>query len=418
MSVAPKLASQVGDLVERVVFATPAHDIHTHLYAPAFGRRLRWGIDELLTFHSLVAEGFRHWEMPYERFWGLDQPTQAELIWTTLFVQRSPVSEACRHVLTGLHALGVDLRSRDLATVRRWYASHHVDGLLLRVMDLAGVRTICTAISPFDPEEHAVWTRGTATDRRFTSALCIDALLHDWPAAARALDGWGYRTDGGLNPATFASVRRFLADWSRRTDPLYLFATMPPEFDYPGYTTAVRLLDGAVLPHCEETNRPLALIPGVRRAVNPALQAAGDAAERVSLAAYERLIGSHPRHKFLLTVLARENQHEVCVLARKFRNLHIFGCPWLAGVPSLMEEAARLRVELLGLSMTPHYSNARVLEHLIARWRDARRVMADVLKSKYLALTAAGWEVGEAEVARDAGALFGGSFEAFLQRTL
>ena len=156
MSLAPKLASQVGDLVERVVLATPAHDIHTHLYAPAFGPRLRWGVDELLTFHSLVAEGFRHWEMPYETFWELDQSTQAELIWTTLFVQRSPVSEACRHVLTALHALGVDLRGRDLASVRRWYASHQVDGLLLRVMDLAGVRTICMATSPFDAEERAV----------------------------------------------------------------------------------------------------------------------------------------------------------------------------------------------------------------------------------------------------------------------
>ena len=418
MSVAPKLASRVGATVERAVAATPAHDIHTHLYAPAFGRRLRWGVDELLTFHSLVAEGFRHWEMPYERFWELDRPTQAELIWMTLFVQRSPVSEACRHVLTALHALGVDLKNRDLASVRRWYASHGVDGLLLRVMDLAGVRTICMATSPFDHEERAVWERGAAPDRRFTTALRIDDLLRDWPAAARALDGWGYRTDGSLSPATFAAVRRFLADWSRRVNPLYLFAAMPPEFDYAGNTTAARLLDGAVLPHCAETNRPLALIPGVRRAVNPALHDAGDTAERVNLAAYERLLGSHPQHRFLLTVLARENQHEVCVLARKFRNLHVFGCSWLAGVPSLMEEATRLRVELLGLSMTPHHSNARVLEHLVPRWRDARRVVADVLRGKYLALAGAGWEVSEAEVARDVEALFGGAFEAFLQRTL
>ena len=84
----------------------------------------------------------------------------------------------------------------------------------------------------------------------------------------------------------------------------------------------------------------------------------------------------------------------------------------------MMEETTRLRVELLGLSMTPHHSNARVLEHLIARWADARRVVADVLKSKYLALAEAGWEVSEAEVRRDAEALFGGAFEAFLQRKL
>ncbi len=414
---APALsAGELGATVERVVLSTPAHDIHTHLFAPSFGGLLRWGIDNLLTFHSLVAEGFRHWELPYERFWELDKPTQAELIWTTLFVQRTPLSEATRAVVTALHELGAG--SRDLHAIRRWYSAHHVEGLLLRVMDLAGVRTICMANSPFDEGERAVWERGGTPDRRFTRALRIDALLNDWPAAAQRLAEQGYRVEPALTQATFHGVRRFLADWSERIDPLYLLAATPPDFDDRADSPAARLLDGAVLPHCAETNRPLALIPGVRRAVNPSLHQAGDAAERVNLAPYERLIGSHPRHKFLLTALARENQHELCVLARKFRNLHVFGCSWLAGVPSLMEEATRLRVELLGQSMTPHHSNARVLEQLVPRWRDARRVVADVLKGKYLALAKTGWSVTEAEIRRDVEALFGGAFEAFVQRVL
>ena len=45
---------------------TPVYDIHTHLYAPAFGDLLLWGIDDLLVYHYLVAEGFRHWDLPYE----------------------------------------------------------------------------------------------------------------------------------------------------------------------------------------------------------------------------------------------------------------------------------------------------------------------------------------------------------------
>jgi hypothetical protein len=51
-------------------------------------------------------------------------------------------------------------------------------------------------------------------------------------------------------------------------------------------------------------------------------------------------------------VLARENQHELAVLARKFRNLHIFGCWWFLNNPSLVDEVTRMRVELLGLSFT------------------------------------------------------------------
>lgn len=46
--------------------ATPVTDIHTHLYDPAFRNLLAWGIDDLLTYHYLVAESFRHCTMPHE----------------------------------------------------------------------------------------------------------------------------------------------------------------------------------------------------------------------------------------------------------------------------------------------------------------------------------------------------------------
>ena len=285
-------------------------------------------------------------------------------------------------------------------------------------MDLAGVRTICMASSPFDESERTVWERGVTPDRRFTTSLRIDALLHDWPSAARWLTGWRYQVQADLGAATVAEAQRFLADWSHRVQPLYLASAMPPDFDYPAGSLAARLIDEIVLPHCAEYGQPLAFIPGVRRAVNPALRQAGDSGARADMAAYERMIAAHPRQKFLLTALARENQLELCVLARKFRNLHVFGFSWLAGVPSLMEETTRMRTELLGFSMTPHHSNARVLEQLVSRWSHARQVVADVLKGKYLALAAVGWPVTEAEVARDAESLFGGAFEAFLKRPL
>ena len=125
----------LAEAVERAVLDAPVYDIHTHLYAPAFGDLLLWGIDDLLVYHYLVAEGFRHWDLPYEDFWRLDKTTQADLIWTTLFVQHSPLSEACRGVLTTLHALGLDVKERDLPKLRQWFAGHHLEGHMLRVMD-------------------------------------------------------------------------------------------------------------------------------------------------------------------------------------------------------------------------------------------------------------------------------------------
>ena len=409
---------QLDEAVERIVAHTPVYDIHTHLYAPAFGDLLRWGIDDLLTYHSLVAEGFRHWELPYEKFWSLDKGTRAELIWTSLFVQSSPISEACRGVLTTLHALGLDVRQRDLPTLRRWFAGHRLEGHLLRVMDLAGVRTICMSNSPFDARERAVWDSGWQRDARFTSALRMDALLLDWPQASRQLAGWGYRVEAALTAPTLAEVRRFLADWTHQTHALYVMTSLPPGFAYPANDDTTRLIEAAVLPHCEAHNLPFALLAGLKRGVNPELRDAADGTGRADLGAYERLFEAAPRNKFLLSVLSRENQHELCVLARKFRNVHVFGCSRFANVPSIIEETTRMRLELLGLSVTPQHSDARVLEQLIYKWRHARRVLADVLKEKYRDLAATGWRLTEAEISRDVEALCGGAFQGFLRRSL
>src|SRR6187399_1007457 len=93
-------------LVAEVVTQTPVFDIHTHLYDPAFGELLLWGIDELLIYHYLVSESFRWMNVPYDRFWAASKEEQADAIWDALFLKRSPLSEACRGVLTVLNQLG------------------------------------------------------------------------------------------------------------------------------------------------------------------------------------------------------------------------------------------------------------------------------------------------------------------------
>jgi hypothetical protein len=101
------------------------------------------------------------------------------------------------------------------------------------------------------------------------------------------------------------------------------------------------------------------------------------------------------------------------VLARKFRNLHPFGCWWFTNVPVLTGEITRQRVELLGLSFTPQHSDARVLEQLVYKWCHFRQTLARVLAEKYAALAATGWTVRPDEIRRDAHDLLGGAFEQF-----
>jgi len=399
--------------VEKAVTNTQVFDIHTHLYDPAFGGLLLWGLDDLLTYHYLVAEAFRYFDMPYDKFWALSKTRQADLIWDALFVQHSPVSEACRGVLTTLNLLGLDVKKRDLPKLRRWFARWKPDAYITRCMEIANVSRVCMTNSPFDDVERAVWEKGFTRDERFTAALRIDPLLLDWPTTAPRLAAWGYKVSSDLSDRTVGEVRRFLADWSRRIHARYVMVSLPPDFVYPGEHLCARLMDTAVLPHCREFGLPFAMMPGARRAVNPQLRLAGDGLGRCNVVSYEAIFAGHPDNKFLITALSRENQHEFCVAARKFRNLHLFGCWWFTNIPHLVNEMTRMRLELIGLSVTPQHSDARVLDQIVYKWDHSRRVISQVLVEKYLDLAQTGWEPTHMEIKRDVKALFGGEFERF-----
>ena len=85
--------------VREAVDAQAIWDIHTHVYPPTFGTTLGgasnpsdptglllWGIDELLTYHYLVAEVFRvvpQSVLSYDAFWSLSKQQQAEVVLLT-----------------------------------------------------------------------------------------------------------------------------------------------------------------------------------------------------------------------------------------------------------------------------------------------------------------------------------------------
>jgi len=402
--------------VEEIVASTPVYDIHTHLYDPAFGGLLLRGIDELLVYHYLVAETFRHVDLPYGKFWALSKLEQAELIWQELFIKHSPVSESCRGVLTTLHALGLDVKKRDLAAIRKWFAAQKADEHIAQCMDLAGVKKIWMTNSPFDDDERRVWEKGFRRDERFAAALRIDPLILSWAEAAPKLAQWGYQVGpGDLSEKALSEVRRFLANWSKRIDARYVMVSLPPDFEYPSQEVSARLVEKAVLPHCREFGLPFALMTGAKKLMNPELKLAGDGVGVSGLTFLQNLCTQHPENKFLTTALARENQHELCVLARKFRNLHIFGCWWFTNVPLLVDEITRMRIELLGLSFTPQHSDARVMEQIIYKWQHSRRIIAEILVEKYALLAQTGWQTTRAEVERDVRDLFGGAFEKFCE---
>merc|ERR1712232_216529 len=97
---------------------------------------------------------------------------------------------------------------------------------------------------------------------------------------------------------------------------------------------------------------PVSLRMGTRRAVNPEFGLAGDGVGSAGLNSLCNLCRDNPAIKFLVTVLARSDQHEVAVVAKKFRNVHLWGCWWYCNNPSIVSEVAALRLELLGTNFT------------------------------------------------------------------
>ena len=401
--------------VEKAVRETPVLDIHTHIYSPAFGDLLLWGVDELLTYHYLVAELFRYCALTPEEFFSLTKKQQAELIWKTLFCEHSPVSESNRGVLTVLNKLELDVGARDLKAFRKYFTGVGVEKYVDRVFELANVEAAVMTNDPFNDTERKVWLNGKgASDPRFKAALRIDPLLMDWDSSASRLDGWGYGTTAMLTEETLSGISRFLTDWIKRMKPLYLAVSLPPSFRYPEESKRARIIESCIIPVTRKAGIPFAMMIGVNKRINPRLGDAGDGVGKSDVGAVEALARKFPENRFLVTFLARENQHEACVTVRKFSNVMLFGCWWFMNNPSIIREITAERLELLGTSFIPQHSDARVLDQLIYKWSHSREIIAEILFQKYEDIRKTGWLVSEKEIRRDVKNLFSDNFKRFV----
>jgi hypothetical protein len=411
-------AEELRAEVEIVINSTPVVDVHTHLFPVEFDDLCLFGIDELLTYHYLTAETFRSARTPYEQFWAMSKTEQADLVWKTLFVDNTPTSEAAQGIISVLDAFGLDTRAPDLQEARAFFNSQRMAEHIDQVFDIARVNGVVMTNDPFDEKERAFWDRGFAGDPRFQSSLRLDRLLNDWSRTAPALSRRGVLVNPDLDATTITTLRLFLQQCIQRIKPLYLAVSLPADFKFPSDDVHAdirdRLLREVVLPTAKEQGLVLTMMVGVRRRVNPGLREAGDAVGYADVTAIERLCAQYPDVRFLVTFLARENQHELCVAARKFNNLMPFGCWWFLNNPSIVSEITRERLELLGQSFIPQHSDARVLEQLIYKWKHARREIADALCTSYEQLLHNGRAVTREEIARDVTRLLSGNFNQWI----
>jgi len=401
---------QIHSAVEKILATTQFIDMHTHLFPPAFGTLGLWGIDELLTYHYLEAEFFRFSDMTPEHYWSLSKRDQADAIWRALFVENNPISEATRGIIGVLHAFGLPTRSPDLSEARTFFESRSVEEHVLEVLEMAGVSSVVMTNDPLDPVEPGIWMKNAPRHPKFQAVLRLDRILREWSEPWTLLAEQGYEVDSQASGKSIGEIRKFLADWYGRMQPVYMAVSLPDTFQFPEDTVRGKILREAVLPSCRELDLPLSLMIGVRRQVNPRLRLGGDAVGRTDLRSLENLCRKFPDNRFLVSVLSRENQHELCVYARKFSNLMPFGCWWFLNNPSIVEEITRERLEMLGISFIPQHSDARVLEQVIYKWRNTRVTLAPILAETYRAVSRDGRAVTRQDIQRDVQRLFCSNF--------
>jgi hypothetical protein len=409
----PLASHEIGKIVDEELRNVPIIDVHTHLFMPSLGKLGLWGIDELITYHYLEAELFRSSSITPGEYWSLSKREQADLIWRTLFLENAPVSEATRGVVAVLQAFGLETQAQNLHEAREFFSRQELGAHIQRVFKLAGISAVAMTNDPLDPEEGPIWEGGAEPNPQFYPVLRLDRLLNKWKEHWELLAAKGYPVQFDLAGKDIAGVRRFLADWCKRMRPVYMACSLPDTFEFPENSPRGTLLQEAVIPACREFDIPLSLMIGVRYQVNPAIRLAGDAAGKADLRALERLCVTFPENRFLTSVLSRENQHELCVYARKFSNLMPFGCWWFLNNPSIVEEITRERIEMLGTSFIPQHSDARILEQVIYKWRNTRRTMAPIFANSYRLLAEDGWRFSRSSIKQDITRMFRTNFAQF-----
>jgi hypothetical protein len=427
----------IAGTVKAALQKQPIIDMHTHLYPPSFGTPmggksgksdpaglLLWGVDELLTYHYLVAEVFRivpATKLPYEQFWKMSKRQQADHIWKHLFVERAPISEACRGIPTSMQKLGLDTSDPTPDRWRAYFDAQDPSDYIDKVMQVSNVKSITMTNPVFDDNERERWLKNpnVGSDPRFRAVLRIDPLLRDWPTAAKKITSWGYAAEEAVSNKSIESAKKFLRDWLDKMKAIYIAVSLPPEWTYPANPTDPKAVAGqkilaqVVLSVCAERNLPFAMMIGSKLRVNPALVDAGDMCGKADIQSVVTLCREFAENRFFVTMLSRENQHELAVAARKFGNLMIFGCWWFMNNPSIIEEMTRFRTELLGTSFIPQHSDARVLDQLLYKWDHSRQVIGKVLIDKFNEMPGTGREPTKAQIDDTVRLMLADNFENF-----
>ncbi|KPA18245.1 hypothetical protein MHK_001541 [Candidatus Magnetomorum sp. HK-1] len=395
-------------------------DMHTHLYGPDFDDLLLWGIDELLNYHYLYVEFFRiHNLMDYNTFYSMNKAERADLIWKTLFVDNTPISESCIGVITVLNELSIDFNCRNLNSIRAQYNTIDREKHIDLVFGKTNIKYVVMTNDIFEDREHNIWKKNKKKrDKRFKGSLRVDTILNNYLHSFPKLFEWGYHLQRDLCSKSVRELKRFFEEWIDITESVYVNTTIGPEFIYPDDSIRTKILDKCLFPTLIKKRIPISIMLGVRKNINPLLREGGNSLGKINIEYIENLLRNYSNVRFFVTCLSRENNHELCVLARKFKNLTPFGCWWFLNNPMLINEITKMRIEMLGTSFIFQHSDSRVLDQLIYKWAHSKEVLFNILFERYSKLINTGWVLTKECILSDINKLLNINFEKALYEKL
>lgn len=401
-----RTSEELRSALERSLSEIKVLDLRTGIFPPEFAGLYKSGLDFLLTSPSLVEE-FHLCErtMKREQFGSLSLPMQADLVWTKLFIEHSPLSDAQLGVLQVLRQLGVDLSSKNLDRIRTQYKSLDPRSFVDRIFQLAGVESVIMQNDIFNPLERQFWLKDSNRDPRFKPSFSLDVILKDPKRAAAVMkeDGFPVSDDGiGVKGNDLKMIAQFCKKWIQHIEPAYASIILDVATLLSQKSRSRVLLDEALLPLLLEENLPLFLDLRMRESAEFSME-------------LESLVNRWPEIVFFISV--RSDDENLLPLQRAYSNVTFAGFSNLSALASQQDVRGDLRFEMLGVAHIPQYSDASVMEHLVSRWRNIRQILMRSLYKRYVSLVGTGWKLFESDVRNDLRALLGLNLERILGKS-
>jgi len=382
---------ELSDTLEVVINNTKIFDIHTHLFPSAFKSHSLSGFINLLNYHYLIAELLTNANISAEKFYSLDDVNKAKLIWEELFQNRTPISEACKGVLTVLQKLDINYNNKTFEELKNEYENKSLTDE--KILKLSNVSSLVMTNNPFDIDEWNLYKDNDWDRNIFQSSLRLDDLIINNSQATEVA-----KNQTKINQKQNDIVINYLDSCFLISNPVYAAISANSDNFKEILNDPLWKL---ILSWLNKKNIPLSLMLGVKRAVNSSFGLAGDGIGDINLKELSKLCNSFPENKFLVTCLSLNDQHELTVLARKHPNLKIFGFWWFMNQPTIIKQILKMRIDMLGFSFIPQHSDARVSDQLIYKWSHFKKILHPILLEYYQDLLDKNFPISENILQRD-----------------